>query len=366
MVTVSCLICVLVGAHVGVRNHRHGNGRSGSVVDLEPTDPSSYEGSSLQVQPSLIWVGDSQTFLLAAPERNGFHRLPGNDSLVNRAAEDLDARYPTSTPRTYLRLAAPAFGQLEATVSLAVWLQRAHPPPVPVVLGISILDPSGAPPLRPATVDALQRHPDDLNEVLTTIAKLPEGKPIAQRASMKARIDDKTLERWLNAWASREGYYYGDPQTTILTPLIRYQKAEEPVLQTLFGRVQQEQVEPTDPTMGEFRFLRTFVAFLKTREMPVICYAAPWNPNTVAPSDLTRQLAAKLRTTASAAGCMFIDASEAVPAAVTNWGFSRGGPDPNHLSAEGAKVLADFIVAEGAKINAWSALERESNEGAPR
>lgn len=358
---------MLVVAHTKLTPHQHRIGREANVVDLVPWDTASYEAPWLTLQPSMIWVGDSHLFWVALPEPNHVRMdFPMNATVVGAMAERLDARYPAPAPRTYLRFAGPGWSGHEGLSLLSLWLERGHSKPVPVVVEVDLTDPSPARVLRAETRDVMEHFPESAQALLPSLERLPDSGPLLEALRRpKAPLSFDTIERRLNTWCLNHGLYYGDALSTTLAPSLRYQQLEAPVLRSIFGRSLQETLEPHPPRRPDFRQVRTFLAYFKERGIPTVCYAPPLNPNVVPMTDDLRMRMAGLRKVAAEGGCTYIDTTGAVSADLENWGYAKSGPDPDHLSAIGARRFADFLVREGAKVGAWSTLEHEAGATAP-
>lgn len=374
LTTLGALLVVLVVAHFTVRSSEQYVAQAGRVFELDPASPSSYEGPALKLQPSMIVLGDSQQVVVSSEARNGpLAHGAGDTMLLEQFARAYEQRHPSNPPPTYLRFWAPYFGPEDALATTGLWIERARPRPVPVLIALDVFVASEQRPVRPHLRRTLHQFPDSLKNLADSLRALPDGEEAARAVTAPVRptpLSPATLEARMTQWSTSHHFYYADPAFTPLAPTRRLQQLEAPFLQAIFGRIQQpgppnyQQLPRPPEAPPDYKVLRPLITWLINRGMSVICYVQPYNPNVIKPSTLNGMVA-RMREAVTEAGGSFIDAHDAVPAAAENWGFAGGVVDHLHLTAVGARTLAEYLLAEGERIGAWAALERGGERQVP-
>jgi hypothetical protein len=348
-------------------------GRLGNVVELDPSDMSTYEQGLDGVRPSLIVLGDSHQLFFSVPKRNSIDgvKRQGGDMILDELARHLDREHAAHA-HTYARFATPGFKQFEQLAQLGLLLARGTYNPKVVVLStrwemfISATmlhdELDASPMLRfPEAARAwraeLERAPVTASpDVLMAARELlaPPAPPLT------ADIVDDRVGKWLAQHSLLERNRRLQWFFTY-----EYQKVEAPVQQALFGDIEQmgPQVSPlvADVRLRDFNIdsTRALMRMLRARNVRLLCYLAPHNPD--APrhdlhewsADVTR----RVREAALEEGCPMLDLSHAIPGGPEYWGFSGGERDPVHMRPRGIAETARILFEEGERLGIWSALD---------
>lgn len=356
VVTAALMLALVALAHLVIDVTFPIGGRFGDVVELNPLDPRSYGGEHLNANPTLLVVGNSQQFLLPGKERNESPRIrAGGDMILDEVARLAGSRYPNHRPGTFVRFATTWFMPIEMLGTLGLWLERAPPSETTIIIAANVFDHDETQTIRPKVTSLLAAYPESTRALLERLAQVQDGPMAAERlrsALEKSRTEsllprsaddaDVAVRRWLERHEAWEGSAFVKGRLTM-----RYQKLEAPFLQAFFGRVDQpgRSIDAAALlTGGPHRFLQVLVRTLRLHKLRPICYAMPWNPHALRPSAKTDELVDKMGRDLAEAGCAFIDASRAVPDAQENWGWWGGQPDFDHLTPEGIRTLATFLL----------------------
>ena len=380
-VTLFVALAVVIGVHVFVRQPTMRPLHVGLVQERFPEKPESYAGSAIATKPDLILVGDSQQLFSCGKVRNRTMVLrSGGDMILDGLSRRLSALPQAHPPWTFVRFATFEYKPIEMLASLGIWLRRAQAMPKIVVLSIApfpLLRPTPEPDaLRPEIAALLSRYPEDSRALFAEIDAVQNGREVAallrQTRPPTKRGMAAEAERALIKWLDEKGYFEGS-ESLQEDLILRFQRLEAPLLQTIFGRIDQR----GDPGASDVDLvhepsvhrvngapLELLIRFLKARSITPVCFIGPWNPRAIPRSKDASNLVVDIIQRASAAGCQVIDGSDSPQD--SNWGYWGGKPDLSHLCAPGIEQAAERLFQEGNRLEVWQPLFQMAASKSPQ